>query len=104
MKFFAGVIALGLRFVPAYGNLAYIHVLRSENEKAVSYLRRILEVNPNNARAKSMLEQNRSLSHLKLNCQKIPDYDNHEQTPIHQNHFRRCAGRAVFYPRLGVGP
>ena len=57
IKFFTAVLARDSKFVPAYGNLAFIYSLQGRNGEAKKYLNRALEVEPNNARLKAVLEQ-----------------------------------------------
>ncbi len=57
VDYFAQVLARDPRFLPAYGNLAFVYSLQGEYGAAKKYVRRGLEIEPNNARLKSMLEQ-----------------------------------------------
>lgn len=57
VKHFTAVLTQDSKFVPAYGNLAIIYSLQGQNAEAKKYLSRAFEIEPDNARLKSMMAQ-----------------------------------------------
>lgn len=57
VDYFTQVLARDPRFLPAYGSLAFVYSLQRDYATAQKYLRRALEIAPDDARLKSMLTQ-----------------------------------------------
>lgn len=57
VDYFMQVLARDPRFIPAYGNLAFVYSLQRDYTTARRYLRRALELAPDDARLKNMLTQ-----------------------------------------------
>ncbi len=59
-KHFSRVFVLNPSFLPGLGASAYLKFLQGKNAEAIEYLRKILAIDPNNERAKTMLRQLRA--------------------------------------------